>query len=87
MTQLQEYMTPEQVEAYAYAASLSAANEKDRSAWSAAVLAEKSAEQKAIEQFTGEVKLNRNGRHLGGAHPAIADLGGYFDISACYSAE
>ena len=87
MNTIQDYMTTEQDEAYGYAAGLAAANERDRSAWCDAVLAKKSAEQKAIEQFTGEVKLNRNGRPFGGVHPAISELGGYFDISGCYSAE
>lgn len=87
MKTIQDYMTQEQVEAYSYAASLSAANEKDRSAWNAAVSALKSAEKKAIETYMGEVKLNRNGQPFGGVHPAISNLSGYFEINGCYSPE
>lgn len=87
MNTIQNYMTQEQVEAYSLAASLSAANEKDRAAWNAGVLAVKSAEQKAIDEYSGEVKLNRNGQPFGGVHPALSNLSGYLEINGCYSAE
>lgn len=77
-------MTSEQVDAYDYAASLSAANEPDRAAWSAAVIALKRAEQKAIEDFKGELKLNSRGQPFGGVHPALASLSGYHNLNGCY---
>lgn len=85
MKTIQDYMTQEQIQAYAFAASLSAANEQDRAAWAAAVNAEKMAKQKAIESFTGEIKLNRNGQYFGVCHPALLNIGGFLNINNCYA--
>lgn len=84
MAKIQDFMTPEQANAYGYAASLAAANEPDRAAWSAAVIALERAEQKAIEEYKGEVKLNSRGQPFGGVHPALVSLNGYHSISGCY---
>ncbi|MFN3415898.1 MAG: hypothetical protein ACK4ZD_06235 [Caldimonas sp.] len=86
-TTIQQFMTSAEVEAYALAASLSAAREPDRAAWLAGVNALNAAEARAIAQYRGEVKLNRYGRPRGGVHPALVDLGGRFDLSGCYAPE
>lgn len=80
-----DYMTEEQKNAYGFAAGLSAANEPDREAWAGGVAALRSAEEKAINGFRGEVKLNRHGQPYGGIHPALVGLTDYFDLSGCYA--
>lgn len=85
MATIQQFMTAEQADAYAFAASLSAAGERDRAAWTAGVLAQQAAEKNAIASFVGEVKLNRHGQPHGGVHPALAQLSGYLPIAGCYA--
>lgn len=85
MTTIQDYMTDAERDAYALAASLSAANEPDRAAWTAGVNALSAAEARAISQFAGEVKLNRYGRPIGGVHPALCGLTGYLCLRGCWA--
>lgn len=82
---LQSFMTDAQRDAYAYAASLAAANEADRAAWIAGVSAQRAAEAKAVEQYKGKVELNRHGKPFGGVHPALAGLTGYMSLRGCYA--
>lgn len=85
MTSIQQFMTEEESNDYATAASLAAANEPDRKAWAAGVAAQSRAEGRAIAHFKGEVKLNRHGQPYGGMHPAIAELTGYMSIGGCFA--
>lgn len=85
MTAIIEFMTSEEASAYATAASLAAAGERDRKAWNAACAAEEAAKERAIKAFAGEVKLNRYGNPSGGVHPALRALTGWLNFNGCYS--
>jgi hypothetical protein len=85
MAKIQDFMTPEQADAYGMAVSLAAAREPDRAAWVAGVTALDAAKKQAVQQYKGSVKTNRHGQPAGGVHPALADLSGIFDLSGCYA--
>lgn len=84
MTTIQEFMTAAEAAAYGNAASLAAANQPDREAWAAGVIALRVAEARAIAAFTGEVWLNRHGQPYFGVHPALAQLEGFHSLNGCY---
>jgi hypothetical protein len=83
---IMDFMTEQQKLAYTLAHSLSVAREKDRGAWSAAVLAAIDAETLAIAQYKGGVIYNKRGQIFGGIHPALVGLE-YLDIGGCYAPE
>lgn len=86
MTQITNFMTAAQADAYGYAASLAAANEPDRAAWTAGVEALRHAEEKAIAEFVGPVRLNRRSQIWGtGTHPSLIALGRYFPLRGVYA--
>lgn len=87
MATITEFMTAEEARAYGLAASLSAANEPDRAAWAAGVNALRAAEERAVAQYQGEVKLNRHGLPAGGVHPALTRLSGFLDLGGCHAPE
>ena len=81
------FMTTDEAAAYGLATGLAAAREPDRAAWAAGIAAREAAEERAIANFVGPVRLNRRGQVWGVAHPALAALGGYLPLNGCYAPE